>query len=76
MPGLPDLESGIAGREVVLLRVAGPVRNVALAVVPERRSVAIDSDDLDRLYSQGVAVADYGGRAVALCFANIGDYVD
>ncbi len=40
--GVPDLEAGVAGPEVVLLLVAGAVGDVALAVDPQRRAVGVD----------------------------------
>ncbi len=43
--GVPDLEAGIAGVEVVLLVVAGAVRDVALAVDAQQRAVGIDDGD-------------------------------
>ena len=39
--GVPRLEARVAGAEVVLLLVAGPVGDVALAVDPEERAVGV-----------------------------------
>src|SRR5690606_8037939 len=40
--GVPDLEAAVAGVEIVLLVVAGAVRDVALAVDAQQRAVGID----------------------------------
>ena len=45
VPRVPHPESGVARREVVLLGVAGPVGDVALAVRAEHRPVGIDDHD-------------------------------
>src|SRR5690606_23787533 len=43
--GVPDLEAAVAGVEVVLLVVAGAVRDVTLAVDAQQRAVGIDDGD-------------------------------
>ncbi len=43
--GVPHLEAGVARVEVVLLVVAGAIRNVALAVDAEQLAVGIDDGD-------------------------------
>ncbi len=43
--GVPHAKAGVAGVEVVLLGVAGPVGDVALAVGAEHRAVGVDDHD-------------------------------
>uniref|UniRef100_A0A0N4ZLB6 PE-PGRS family protein n=1 Tax=Parastrongyloides trichosuri TaxID=131310 RepID=A0A0N4ZLB6_PARTI len=40
--GVPDLEAGVAGAEVVLLLIAGAVRNMALAIDAHQLAVCVD----------------------------------
>ena len=41
-PGVPDAETRIAGAEIVLFLIAGPVGDMALAIDAEGRAAGID----------------------------------